>query len=243
MCVELCIVLVAVQVRVAVASGIASARELIEDIQAGRAQCDFVEASRFCGVDRHTAGVDTPMMSCLGGCVRGDGQPHLYLPPPPKHARTHAHTHSARRLHLGRRLAQDPLPLPQTHATFLNLCTPSPPPSPYTHHRSCPAQAAALGVAASPKRVARTSYRRGWTRFTTSTGMPACARATITLRSRSAGLSEGVNDGWGGSIRVCGCMRGVCCVLSHTACLALSASNTMSSAPAPPPPPLTTHPP
>lgn len=35
----------AVQVRVAVASGIANARELIEDIRAGRAQYDFVEVS------------------------------------------------------------------------------------------------------------------------------------------------------------------------------------------------------
>lgn len=171
------------------------------------------------------------------------GSPTSTCPPPPQ-TRTHTRTHTqCQAAASGAAASPRPPPPPSNTCNVSEPMYSLPPPSPYTHHRSCPAQAAALGVAASPKRVARTSYRRGWTRFTTSTGMPACARATITLRSRSAGLSEGVNDGWGGSIRVCGCMRGVCCVLSHTACLALSASNTMSSAPAPPPPPLTTHPP
>lgn len=45
-------------VKVAVASGIANARELIEEIKAGRAQYDFVE-----------------VMSCPGGCIGGGGQP------------------------------------------------------------------------------------------------------------------------------------------------------------------------
>lgn len=45
-------------VRVAVASGIANARSLLKDIQAGKAQYDFVE-----------------VMSCPGGCIGGGGQP------------------------------------------------------------------------------------------------------------------------------------------------------------------------
>ena len=45
-------------VKVAVASGIANARELIEEIKAGKVQYDFVE-----------------VMSCPGGCIGGGGQP------------------------------------------------------------------------------------------------------------------------------------------------------------------------
>ncbi|KAF8060297.1 hndD [Scenedesmus sp. PABB004] len=46
------------QVRVAVASGVANARRLVEEVRAGRAHYDFVE-----------------VMSCPGGCIGGGGQP------------------------------------------------------------------------------------------------------------------------------------------------------------------------
>lgn len=45
-------------VRVAVASGLANARQLLDDIRAGKAQYDFIE-----------------IMACPGGCVNGGGQP------------------------------------------------------------------------------------------------------------------------------------------------------------------------
>lgn len=47
-----------IEVRVAVASGLANARALIEEIKAGRAEYDFVE-----------------IMACPGGCAGGGGQP------------------------------------------------------------------------------------------------------------------------------------------------------------------------
>lgn len=47
-----------VPVRVCVASGLANARAVVEDIRAGRAQYDFVE-----------------IMACPGGCAGGGGQP------------------------------------------------------------------------------------------------------------------------------------------------------------------------
>ena len=47
-----------VPVRACVASGLANARAVVEDIRAGRAQYDFVE-----------------IMACPGGCAGGGGQP------------------------------------------------------------------------------------------------------------------------------------------------------------------------
>lgn len=46
------------KVRVCVASGLANARKIMEDVRAGKSQYDFIE-----------------IMSCPGGCVNGGGQP------------------------------------------------------------------------------------------------------------------------------------------------------------------------
>ena len=46
------------EVRVAVASGLANARKIMEDVRAGKAKYHFIE-----------------IMSCPGGCVNGGGQP------------------------------------------------------------------------------------------------------------------------------------------------------------------------
>ena len=48
------------EVRACVASGLANARKVVEDIRSGRAQYDFVE-----------------IMACPGGCVGGGGQPFI----------------------------------------------------------------------------------------------------------------------------------------------------------------------
>lgn len=47
-----------IKIRVAVTSGLKNARKLLDDVQAGKAQYDFIE-----------------VMSCPGGCVAGAGQP------------------------------------------------------------------------------------------------------------------------------------------------------------------------
>ena len=55
---ELSVTIAGVPVRACVASGLANARKVVEDIRSGRAQYDFVE-----------------IMACPGGCAGGGGQP------------------------------------------------------------------------------------------------------------------------------------------------------------------------
>ena len=55
---ELTVTIAGVSVRACVASGLANARRVVEDIRSGRAQYDFVE-----------------IMACPGGCAGGGGQP------------------------------------------------------------------------------------------------------------------------------------------------------------------------
>ena len=55
---EVTVTIAGIPVRACVASGLANARKVVEDIRAGRAQYDFVE-----------------IMACPGGCAGGGGQP------------------------------------------------------------------------------------------------------------------------------------------------------------------------
>ena len=60
---EAAYVMAGMEVRVAVASGLANARELLRRVNAGEANYHFIE-----------------IMACPGGCVNGGGQPRITAP-------------------------------------------------------------------------------------------------------------------------------------------------------------------